>query len=196
MASCSLPEAVIERLRSGATTELSSGPWLFPSISTTSCLTFFGRDLSRQHFDRGGSSTHQWRRSDRITGAVHIWRISDGQLVQNFTGYAVGDSTNTGVTSVAFSPDGQYLASGSKDRSVKVWRMSNGTLVSSRSDHTQQVNAVAFSPAGSGLPAPAMTDTAKLYRTSDWGLDADIHGPYERRSLGRVLARQRASGDR
>ena len=62
----------------------------------------------------------------QFTSAVHIWRISDGQLVQTFTGYAVGDITNTGVTSVAFSPDGQYLASGSKDRSVKVWRMSNG----------------------------------------------------------------------
>jgi WD40 repeat protein len=52
-------------------------------------------------------------------GAVQIWRISDGQLVQNFTGYSQV------VNSVAFSPDGQYLASGSKDRSVKVWRMAN-----------------------------------------------------------------------
>jgi WD40 repeat protein len=105
-----------------------------------------------------------------FTSAVHIWRISDGQLVQTFTGYAVGDSTNTGVTSVAFSPDGQYLASGSKDRSVKVWRMSNGTLVSTRSDHAQQVNAVAFSSNGQWLASGSNDDTAKLYRTSDWGL--------------------------
>jgi WD40 repeat protein len=106
----------------------------------------------------------------QFTSAVHIWRISDGQLVQSFTGYAIGGVTNTGVTSVAFSPDGQYLASGSKDQSVKVWRMSNGTLVSSRSDHTQQVNAVAFSPNGQWLASGSNDDTAKLYRTSDWGL--------------------------
>ena len=112
----------------------------------------------------------------QFTSAVQIWRISDGQLVQTFTGYAGGDSTNTGVTSVAFSPDGQYLATGSKDQSVKVWRMSNGTLVSSRSDHTQQVNAVAFSPDGQWLASASNDRTAKLYRTSDWGLERTLTG--------------------
>jgi WD40 repeat protein len=116
----------------------------------------------------------------QFTSAVHIWRMSDGQLVQTFTGYAIGGVTNTGVTSVAFSPDGQYLASGSKDQSVKVWRMSTGTLVSSRSDHAQQVNAVAFSPDGQWLASASNDRTAKLYRTSDWGLERTLtgHGDY------------------
>src|SRR5262245_37069054 len=97
-------------------------------------------------------------------GAVQIWRISDGQLVQNFTGYGAV------VNSVAFSPDGQYVASGSGDRSVKVWRLANGTLVSNRFDHTQRVNAVAFSRNGQWLASGSDDDTAKLFRTSDWGL--------------------------
>jgi WD40 repeat protein len=103
-------------------------------------------------------------------GAVQIWRISDGQLVQNFTGYSQA------VNSVAFSPDGQYLASGSKDRSVKVWRMANGALVSSRSDHLQSVNTVAFSPDGRWLSSGSDDWTVKLYRTSDWGLEQTLSG--------------------
>lgn len=103
-------------------------------------------------------------------GAVQIWRISDGQLVQNFTGYSQA------VNSVAFSPDGQYLATGSKDRSVKVWRMADGTLVSSRFDHAQQVKAVAFSPDGQWLASASDDMTANLYRTSDWGLERTLTG--------------------
>lgn len=103
-------------------------------------------------------------------GAVQLWRILDGQLVRNFTGYSQA------VNSVAFSPDGQYLASGSSDRSVKVWRVANGTLVSSRFDHTQRVNAVAFSPNGQWLTSGSDDQTAKIYRTSDWGLDRTLTG--------------------
>ena len=103
-------------------------------------------------------------------GAVQIWRISDGQLVQNFTGYGAA------VNSVAFSPDGQYLATGAQDRSVKVWRIANGTLVSNRFDHTQKVNAVAFSPNGLWLASGSDDWTAKLYRTSDWGLERTLTG--------------------
>jgi WD40 repeat protein len=103
-------------------------------------------------------------------GAAQIWRISDGQLVQNFTGYSQA------VNSVAFSPDGQYLGSGSQDRSVKIWRMANGTLVSNRTDHTQRVNAVAFSPNGQWFASASDDQTAKLYRTSDWGLERTFTG--------------------
>jgi WD40 repeat protein len=114
--------------------------------------------------------------SHTFTGGVQIWRMSDGVLVQTLGGYGSGDSTATGVNFVTFSRDGQYLATGSQDRLVKVWRMANGTLVTSRSDHTQRVNAVAFSPNGQWLASASDDMTAKLYRTSDWGVERTLTG--------------------
>src|SRR5882762_3457553 len=114
--------------------------------------------------------------SHTYTGAVEVWRISDGVLAQTLTGYGSGDITVTGVNSVAFSSDGQYLATGSWDRLVKVWRVANGTLVSSRSDHAQKVNAVGFSPNGQWLASASDDMTAKLYRTSDWGVERTLAG--------------------
>lgn len=103
-------------------------------------------------------------------GAVQIWRISDGALVQNFTSYGAA------VTSVAFSPDGQLIASGSADRSVKVWQIANGTLISNRLDHTQKVNEVAFSPDGQRLASASDDRTAKLYRSPNWEVERTLTG--------------------
>lgn len=103
-------------------------------------------------------------------GAVQIWRISDGVLERNFTSYGAA------VTSVAFSPNGQLIASGSADRSVKVWQIVNGTLVSNRLDHTQKVNEVAFSPDGQRLASVSDDRTAELYRSPNWDVERTLTG--------------------
>jgi hypothetical protein len=52
------------------------------------------------------------------------------------------------VTSVAFSPDGARLASGSQDMTVKVWEARTGQELHTLKGHTSAVNIVAFSPDG------------------------------------------------
>ena len=55
------------------------------------------------------------------------------------------------VFSVAFSPDGQTLASGSRDYTVRLWRAADGTLLRTLKGHTEDVYSVAFSPDGKTL---------------------------------------------
>ena len=55
------------------------------------------------------------------------------------------------VWSVAFSPDGQLLASGSFDDTVRLWQVDTGQLLHTLTVHTHDVVSVAFSPDGQTL---------------------------------------------
>ena len=52
---------------------------------------------------------------------------------------------NHRVLSVAWSPDGTKLASGSWDNSIRIWETSTGTCVSTLSGHYGYVTAVSYS---------------------------------------------------
>jgi WD40 repeat protein len=68
--------------------------------------------------------------------------------------------------SVAFSPDGKYVLTGSDDGTPRLWDTATGTLVRTFSGHTNIVRSVAFSPDGKYVLTGSLDGTARLWDTA------------------------------
>ncbi|WPJ60368.1 hypothetical protein SMAC4_13252 [Sordaria macrospora] len=67
------------------------------------------------------------------------------------------------VSSVAFSPDGQRLASGSEDETIKIWDPASGSCLQTLEGHRSSVGSVAFSPDGQWLASGSWDETIKIW---------------------------------
>lgn len=69
------------------------------------------------------------------------------------------------VSSVAFSPDGNFLVSGSLDKTVKVWNLNSKKLERTFPKSRSKISSVAFSPNGKFLADSNLLGEVRLW---DW----------------------------
>ncbi|KIJ51659.1 hypothetical protein M422DRAFT_243977 [Sphaerobolus stellatus SS14] len=71
------------------------------------------------------------------------------------------------VHSVAFSPDGQYIVSGSSDKTIQIWDSSTGKLVGEPlRGHSDSVTCVAYSPDGESIVSGSYDKTIRIWNVT------------------------------
>jgi WD40 repeat protein len=94
-------------------------------------------------------------------GAVRVWDWENGQLLHTFRGH------DHHSISVAFSPDGGRLATGSWRDGPRLWDpASGGPALRTFPGHLHPISALAFSPDGGRLASSSMDRRVKVWDTT------------------------------
>ncbi|MBN1590307.1 MAG: WD40 repeat domain-containing protein [Pirellulales bacterium] len=95
------------------------------------------------------------REPPELTGSAE--KSTEPPLLFTLTGHA------RPVCALVFSPDGRTLATGSKDKTVRLWDVDGGRMIWAKQEHTEEVNCVAFSPDGLTLASAGDDRTIRLW---------------------------------
>jgi WD40 repeat protein len=135
-------------------------PFVFKHKGKVFAVTFFfSKDYQVQMMASG--STDQ---------KVRLWDLCQPDAVpKELVGH------QSGVSSVAFSPDGKMLASGSWDKTIRLWKLTelgaDPIFFKELKEHSEDVTSVAFSPDGKTLASASNDRTIILWNLQN--LDAN-----------------------
>ncbi len=162
----------------------------------------------------GGGGVNRYLALTRISDGVRLHSIYTGSYIHDVAWSPDGSSVATAgsdnmvqfwdpstgtrrmviaahdddVSTLAFSPDGQYLATGAggwdatDDSSIRIWRVSNGALLGTLEGHGDWVYALAFSPDGHTLLSSGRNGSQGIIKL--WNLDdGSLHCWYEASAL-------------
>jgi WD40 repeat protein len=95
-------------------------------------------------------------------GAVRVFHVAEGRMVMDFS------EPKDVVYSLAFSPDGRWLAAGGAESLVHLWSVTEKKHVTSLKEHTDWIDKVTFSPDGKFLATAGEDRTAFVWEVGTW----------------------------
>ena len=102
-----------------------------------------------------------------ISGDLFAYIDGDGKnvIVHNYKTDIILKTLNhpTHVYAVCLSPDGKYIASGSADKTVRVWDLGTGKCLMTLEGHSSPVLAVCWSPDGKYIASGSHDKTVRVW---------------------------------
>ncbi|XXY49514.1 pentapeptide repeat-containing protein [Sorangium sp. So ce269] len=101
---------------------------------------------------------------------IVLWDMATGTALRRLNGHS------DWVTSVAFGPEGDTLASGSDDCTVRLWDVSTGNVLCVLEGHSRHVTSVAFSPDGATLASGGHDCAVRLWDATSFSQRCVLQG--------------------
>ena len=118
------------------------------------------------HFSADGATLVVAAGITGIDGVAQLHSVATGQKLVRLEGH------RDAVQDAELSPDGRWLATAGYDRSIRLWKVADHSLVWSNSVHNGAVFDLVFDPSGTVLASASADQTVKLWRVRD-GLRID-----------------------
>jgi hypothetical protein len=108
-------------------------------------------------FSQDGKFLYAGGGDSGLEGTVKQWNLAEGNLVQTYQAH------KDAVYSIALSPDGKILASGSYDQKIRLWNTETGQEIRVLSGHNGCIYGLAFRADGKILASASGDRTVKLW---------------------------------
>lgn len=150
--------------------------WSTKTGQPTACITHLAGPVQALAFRPDGS---QLAIAGGLAGYPGELRVVDMKSPVAIAGTSLIKGHTEAVLSVAWSPDGTRIATGSQDRTARIWEWPSGKELRSFKDHGDAVTRVCFSPDGKSLYTASMDHNLRRFDVANGTLTRTFTGHNE-----------------